>query len=161
MLPLPQMEASSTCPIFAKTRFRLPAMRPPPVLSTVSLPAGRSPVFVGTTDPANMYVANYGNNTVSAINITSDVVTGTIPVGAQPVALAEMPNAQKLYVVNQGSGTVSRHQRRGLYRGKNHPGRCNPGVGGGASDSAKIYVLDNNGTIYEIDTLTDLAVAVP
>lgn len=131
------------------------------VLSTVSLPAGAVPVFVGTTDPANMYVANYGNNTVSAINITTDVVTGTIPVGAQPVALAEMPNAQKLYVVNQGSGTVTVINVAGFTVAKTIPVGATPVWAVARPDSAKIYVLDNSGTIYEIDTLTDLAVAVP
>lgn len=131
------------------------------VLSTVSLPAGAVPVFVGTTDPANMYVANYGNNTVSAINITSDVVTGTLSVGAHPVALAEMPNAQKLYVANQGAGTVTVINVAGFTVAKTIPVGATPVWAVARPDSEKIYVLDNSGTIYEIDTLTDLAVAVP
>ena len=46
-------------------------------------------------------------NSVSALNIATNSVGQTGPAGANPVALAETPNAQNLYVVNQGDNTVT------------------------------------------------------
>jgi YVTN family beta-propeller protein len=107
-----------------------------------------------------MYVANYGNNTVSQINTSPDVVIGTVAVGTHPVAMAEMPNGQKLYVVNQGSGTVSSINILGFGVGTTIPVGSAPVWAAARSDSAKIYVLDNSGAIYEIDTLSNTAALV-
>src|SRR5207245_9200336 len=71
-----------------------------------SLPTGSVPVFVHTTENSTVYVANSGANTVAAVSITSNVVTNIIPVGTNPVALAETPDAKKLYAVNQGDSSV-------------------------------------------------------
>jgi YVTN family beta-propeller protein len=135
----------------------------PTAVNTISLPAGSQPVFVHTTEMGNMYVANYGNNTVSQINTASDVVTGSVVVGAQPVALAEMPNAQKVYAVNQGAGTVTSINVLGFTVSSTIPlpGGAVPIWAVARTDNAKVYVLDNNGTIYEIDTLTESVAAVP
>src|SRR5438105_11129205 len=76
-------------------------------VTTVSLPASAVPVFVHTTQNDTVYVANSGNATVSAISISSNVITSTIQVGTNPVALAETPDGKKLYVANQGSGSVT------------------------------------------------------
>ena len=132
----------------------------PTLVSAISLPAGSQPVFVHSRENANMYVANYGNNTVSQINTTSDVVVGTVSVGVQPVAMAEMPNAQKLYVANQGSGTVTIINTSGFSVAKTIPVGSAPVWAVARADSAKIYVLDNSGTIYEIDTLSDIATPI-
>ena len=133
----------------------------PNLVNTISLPAGAQPVFLHSVDTGNMYVANYGNNTVSAINATSDVVISTVPVGNQPVAMAELPNFQKLYVANQGSGTVTSVNIAGFSIGTTIPVGSSPVWAIARRDSAKIYVLDNSGTIYEIDTLSDTSTAVP
>lgn len=133
----------------------------PTVVGTIGLPAGSRPIFVNTTENASVYVANYGNNTVSQINTTSDAVVATIPVGNQPVAMAELPSGQKLYVANQGSGTVSSINILGFSVGKAIPVGPTPVWAVSRSDGAKVYVLDNDGTIYEIDTLADTATSIP
>src|SRR5256884_2157832 len=76
-------------------------------ITTVSLPASAVPVFVHTTQNDTVYVANAGNATVSAISTSSNVITSTIQVGTNPVALAETPDGKKLNVANQGSGFVT------------------------------------------------------
>jgi YVTN family beta-propeller protein len=64
-------------------------------------------------DPSThtVYVANYGDGTVSAIDESGDASTGTVtatvPVGSNPVALAVDPSTHDVYVANQGSGAVS------------------------------------------------------
>jgi len=134
----------------------------PTVVGTISMPAGAQPVFAQTAENGNVYVANYGNTTISQINTASDVVVGSVSVGGQPVALAEMPNAQKLYVAQQGPGAVtSINITGGLSVATTIPLAASIPVWAVArSDNAKIYVLDNSGTIYEIATLSDTPTAI-
>src|SRR6266851_5049018 len=152
---------------------------PPPPQGAPSLPCPPNsslgcvnfPVFVHTTENGNVYVANYAGGTISVINTTANVVTATVSVGTHPVALAELPNAQKLYVTNQGSGDVS---VIGLVNDTVVKTICLSGSGPppcplgpspiwavARSDNAKIYVLDSSGAVYDIDTLTDSAIVVP
>ena len=134
----------------------------PTVASTISMPVGAQPVFAQTAENGNVYVANYGDNTISQINTASDVVVGSVSVGGQPVALAEMPNAQKLYVAQQGPGAVtSINITGGLSVATTIPLAASIPVWAVArSDNSKIYVLDNSGTIYEIATLSDTPTAI-
>jgi YVTN family beta-propeller protein len=134
----------------------------PTVVGTISMPAGAQPVFAQTAENGNVYVANYGNTTISQINTASDVVVSSVSVGGQPVALAEMPNAQKLYVAQQGPGAVtSINITGGLSVATTIPLAASIPVWAVArSDNAKIYVLDNSGTIYEIATLSDTPTAI-
>src|SRR5271168_2755030 len=85
-------------------------------VTTTSLPAGSNPIFVNTTESATVYAANFGTGTVAAISTISNVVTNSIRVdpsqpipdpNSKPVALAETPDGKKLYVVNQGTGSVT------------------------------------------------------
>ncbi len=82
--------------------------------STIALPAGSRPAFItactSTTTCTGagataVFVANSGTNTVGVIR--NNALVSTVPVGPHPVALAETPDAKKLYCVNQGDGTVT------------------------------------------------------
>jgi DNA-binding beta-propeller fold protein YncE len=75
--------------------------------STYSLPYGSLPVFVHTTQGNVVYVASFGTNSVSALSASTNVVSMYGAVGSNPVALAETPNSQNLYVVNQGDNTIT------------------------------------------------------
>jgi len=82
-----------------------------------------------------------------------------IGVGNQPVALAETPDAKKLYAVNQGDGTVSaislidRNVVQTIATG------ATPVWALARSDSERVYVLNNGSrTVSAIDTATDLIV---
>ncbi len=126
-------------------------------VSTTPLPPGSLPVFVNTSGSTFVYVANFGTNSVSAIDATSNVVADTAPVGTNPVALAEIPNGLKLYVANQASNSVSSLNTQDL----------TPNVVTGftgitpvwlvaRSDSQKVYVLtQGDGQLVTIDTATD------
>ena len=93
--------------------------------ATIPLPTFCSylPDFVTTTQNTAVYVANYGaeggstcafasTDSVALLNPTTGTVqniaylnpNGTSP-APHPVAMAETPNAQNLYVLNQGDGT--------------------------------------------------------
>jgi YVTN family beta-propeller protein len=54
-----------------------------------------------------LYVADPSNDAVSMIVVTTNTVTGSIPVGSDPVAMAVDPTTHTAYVTNNGDGTVS------------------------------------------------------
>jgi DNA-binding beta-propeller fold protein YncE len=125
-------------------------------VTSVNLPTGSQPVFVTSTQNNVAYVANFGTNSVSVINI-SNVLTNTVPVGVQPVALAETPNGLKLYVANQGSNSVSSLNTADL---SSNPvtgfSGINPVWVVARGDSQKIYVLtQGDGQLVTIDEATD------
>src|SRR5215471_15125674 len=90
--------------------------------ATVPIPTFCSylPDFVTTAQNTAVYVANYGVEGGATCSFAStdsvallDPIAGTVrniaylnPGGTHPVAMAETPNAQNLYVVNQGDGTT-------------------------------------------------------
>ncbi len=139
-------------------------------VTTISLPSGSVPVFVATTENGSVYVANSGNGlpgagTVAAISVALNVVMNLIPVGTNPVALAETPDARKLYVVNQGDSTVSIINTIDKTVGPNpvaDPGTtiASPVWAAARSDSARVYVLSSgSGNVSAIDTSSDTVVA--
>ncbi len=60
-----------------------------------------------TTPNWEAYVANSSANTVTPVNVATDVAGSPITVGTDPVALAITPNAFDVLVVNKTSNTVS------------------------------------------------------
>jgi len=120
------------------------------------------PVFLNSTQNTAMFVANYNYNSVSAINVSSNVVADTAPVGVHPVALAETPNGTKLYVANQGDNTVSSFNVANV---TNLSPNTVTGFSGitpvwlvARADSQKVYVLtEGDGKLVTIDTATDTA----
>jgi YVTN family beta-propeller protein len=140
----------------------------PTPVTTISLPAGSAPSFVATAENASVYVANSGNNTVSAIvmanNVLEQPVYG-IPVGIDPVSLAETPNLQKLYVANWGNGAGggSVTSISPIDRSVNPPISnatwVSPVSVAARSDSNRAYVLDQgSGMVSAIDTASDTVV---
>jgi hypothetical protein len=137
----------------------------PTPVTTISLPAGSAPSFVATTESATVYVANSGNNTVSAISTVSNVIEpplSGIQVGVNPVALAETPNQQALYAANRGKGGAG-----GSVTSINPVDRSlNPPIANvtwispvsvvARSDSNRVYVLDQgSGMVSPIDTASN------
>jgi YVTN family beta-propeller protein len=139
-----------------------------PVITT-TLPAGSTPSFVATTESGIVYIANSGNNTVSAISITTNVIEpplSGIPVGVDPVALAETPNQQYLYAANRGSGSSggSVTSINPLDRSVNPPianaAWVSPVSIAARSDSNRVYVLDQaSGMVSAINTAAAAVVA--
>ena len=144
---------------------KLPSAAP---VTTISLPTGSTPSFVATTETATVYVANTGNNTVSAIATTNNVIEpplSGIPVGVHPVALAETPNQQVLYAANRGTGGSG-----GSVTSINPVDRSvNPTIANATwvspvsvvarSDSNRAYVLDQgSGLVSVIDPATNSVV---
>jgi YVTN family beta-propeller protein len=112
-------------------------------------------VFIGTADNNNVYVAGYSTNSVYVVNTSTSVVSMTVPVGAHPVALAELPNDQQIYVANQGSGTVSviSTVNDTVTQTISPAAGAVPVWAAAKTDSTRVYVLDANGTVYSFDPL--------
>jgi len=132
-------------------------------VTTISLPTGSLPSFVATTESGTVYVANSGSNTVAAITTSTNALTNLIPVGVNPVTMAELPNGQKLYVANKGNGS------NGSVSSINTIDRIpNPPVSGTwispvwvvvRADGQRAYVLDSGtGNVSEINTYTDAVI---
>ncbi len=77
--------------------------------TTISLPAGsRGPGGIAFTRNGYAYVANFGSNNVSVININNqNTIEKTIEVGRQPTEIAITPDDRFAYVTNHGSASVS------------------------------------------------------
>jgi YVTN family beta-propeller protein len=141
----------------------------PTPVTTISLPAGSAPSFVATAENTTVYVANFGNNTVSAIAMSTNVIEPPIygiPVGVHPVGLAETPNLQKLYVANRGDAGVggSVTSINPVDRSVNPPIAnatwVSPVSVAARSDGNRAYVLDEgNGMVSAIDTANDALVS--
>jgi YVTN family beta-propeller protein len=147
-----------------------------PLCDALGCPAV-APVFLGTTERGRMYAADSGNGTVSVIDTSSEVVVQTFAVNpafaanppaqprplpdrnSHPVALAELPNAAKIYSVNNGNHTIASIDTvdgtivRVIALG------AAPLWAVASADSAHVYALDDSGTISVIDTLSDSVVS--
>lgn len=126
-------------------------------VQNVSLPTGSLPVFLNTTQNGFMYVANFGSNSVTSISTSLNAVVNTAPVGTNPVAMAETPDALRLYVANQGSNSISDVDPVDL------TSTLVTGFTGmtpvwlvARADSQKVYVVtQGDGQLVTIDTATD------
>ncbi len=127
------------------------------IVTTFSLPAGSLPVFVNTMENAAAYVADFGTNSVAVLNSNSNIVSSIVSVGVNPVALAETPDATKLYVANQGDNTITSLNIVGLTQNTvTGFSGVTPVWLAARGDSQKIYVLtQGDGKLITIDTATD------
>ena len=122
-------------------------------VTTISLPAGSKPSFVGTAQNDVIYVADTGLNTVSLVSTSSNIVTKTLAVGANPVALAETPDSKQVFVVNQGDNTVSLISTTDNTVVRAIPVGVAPVAAVARFDSQRAYVLNrDSGTVSVIDT---------
>jgi DNA-binding beta-propeller fold protein YncE len=132
----------------------------PTPVTTISLPSGSVPTFAGTAETSTVYVVNSGAGNVSAISINSNVITNTITVGVNPVALVETPvtsvsGPQKVYVANQG-GSVSVISSVDKSVSTAIGTWTSPVWAAARSDANRVYILDSAaGTVSAIDTAND------
>jgi YVTN family beta-propeller protein len=125
-------------------------------VTTVQLQDGCKPVYVATSEVTNVYVACSGTNAVDVISAAQNVLTNTITVGVNPVALAEIPDRSKVYAINKGDGTVSVINTRDQV--------VTAAIGVGVSPTwavmnpagTRLYVVNQgDGTVSVIDTGSD------
>ena len=106
------------------------------------------------TYTASFCVVCTNTGTAEAGKLT--VITNTISVGNNPVALAETPDAKKLYVVNQGSDSVTSINLIDKSVNATINTGTSPVWAVARSDSARVYVLNQgSGTVSSIDTSSE------
>jgi DNA-binding beta-propeller fold protein YncE len=119
--------------------------------STITLPPNSAPNFVATTEGTQAYVLLPNYTSVGVVNTATNSLVYTIPVGNNPVAMAETPDTKKLYVANHDDSTIS---------GFNTLDRSSRTVNGSfsaplwvtaRSDSQRLYVLNGNGVVSTLD----------
>jgi DNA-binding beta-propeller fold protein YncE len=148
--------------------------------TTIGLPPGSAPNFVSVApNQTTAYVTlpNFAPPSIGVVSTTSNNMFGTISLSssASPVALSVTPDNTKLYVANQGNGTIS---------GFNTVDRSSRTITGSLglppiwlvarTDSQRVYVLEETsgtvgGTLASIDTtstvgpdtLTETSISVP
>ncbi len=77
-------------------------------LTSVTIGTQPSQVYLASNPVTNkIYAANQQQNLVGVIDGTTDTETATIPVGTTPIAIAVDPQLNEVFVLNQGSATVS------------------------------------------------------
>lgn len=146
-------------------------------VSTFSLaqwPCSYLPDFVATSQNTAVYVANYGvesnpscvyypgsTDSVASLNLTANTVSDIayLPAGSHPVALAETPDAQNLYVVNQGNNTVTDLSPTDMSTITTIPIANTPAWEVLRSDGLRLYVVtQGDGNLYTIRTDTNVLV---
>jgi DNA-binding beta-propeller fold protein YncE len=148
--------------------------------ATVPVPTFCSylPDFVATAQNNVVFVANYGaengatcsfasTDSVALLNASSGTVSNIAylnPANStpapHPVALAETPNAQHLYVVNQGNNTVVDLSPTDLSTLATIPVGNIPVWAVARADNQRVYVLtQGSGTLIPIDTTTNTILA--
>ena len=65
------------------------------------------PAALAQTEGGRAYVTSWGGDSVSVIDLATNAVVATIPVGDQPMGVAVTPDATRAYVTNQRSNSVS------------------------------------------------------
>jgi DNA-binding beta-propeller fold protein YncE len=144
--------------------------------ATVPLPTFCSyqPDFVATTQTTAVFVANYGveglpncafssTDSVAMLNPqTNDIANiaylnpGNASPAPHPIAMVETPNAQNLYVVNQGNNTVVNLSPTDLSTFATIAVGNTPVWAVARSDNQRVYVLtQGSGTLIPIDVATN------
>ncbi len=104
------------------------------------------------------YVPNFSSANVSVINLTTNTVVATIPVGSLPYGVVFSPDGSKVYITNMGSGTISV-----INTATNTVSATIPGLGtnpGGiviTPDGSKLYVGHDFGSdfVSVVNTITN------
>jgi hypothetical protein len=125
--------------------------------TTITLPPASAPNFVAVApNNTTAYVSMPGLSQVAVVNTISNSVLPPINVGINPFALAVTPDRNRLYVANQGDGTIS-----GFNTVDRSPRnvpialRFPPIWVLSRSDSHRVYVLEQDGTVATLDTTSN------
>ena len=102
------------------------------------------------------YVTNEGDNSVSVINVSTNTVTATIPVGTYPAGVSVSQDGTKVYVTNQNDNTVSVINTATNTVSATITVGVNPQTLCVTPDGSKVYVSNqNDNTVSVINTATD------
>lgn len=128
-------------------------------VAVVTLPTGARPVYVSSVAVSFVYVAESGTNNVAIIDAGLGILSKELPVGINPVAIAQTPDGQWAYVANKGSNTVSLIDTINQVIDVTLPTGNSPVWVTAKNDSSTVYVLNQgSGTITVIDAVNKTVV---
>jgi DNA-binding beta-propeller fold protein YncE len=127
------------------------------------------PVFLASTQNNAMFAANYGvegdpncnfssTDSVAYLNAVNNTVGNIayLPAASHPVAMVETPNALNLYVLNQGSNSVTDLSPIDLSTLGTIPVGLTPAWAVARPDNQRVYVVtQGDGQLYTINTATN------
>ncbi len=127
------------------------------IINTISVSSsGESTGITVTPDGKTLYVANYVDNTVTAVSTVTGSVIAVIPVGQNPYGIAITPDGSKVYVAFTYSNYIS------VISTATNTATANITVGQApadvavSSDGSKVYVpVSNSSSIAVIDPTTN------
>src|SRR5882724_5497139 len=130
-------------------------------VATITMPAGSAPSYLNSTEASNMYVILSGTAppSIGVISVFQNALIRQIALngGSNPVAMVELPNGHKLYVVDQANSaiyvidTTSQQVVQTLAVG------AAPTMALASPNNSFVYVLTNAG-VSVIDALTDAVI---
>jgi YVTN family beta-propeller protein len=77
------------------------------VMNTITVNNGGGTVVAVNPSGTLLYMTNYGVNTVSVINLATNIVINTINVGGNPYDIAFNPSGTLAYITNSGSSSIN------------------------------------------------------
>ena len=135
--------------------------------SVITLPLGNTPVFIGGSQSSLVYIVDSiapqicPNGAVDVL-ATGNVITDTICVGNNPVALTQLPNGGKIYVMNRGDNTVSVIDPASKVVIATLTGFSNPVWATSNIDGSYLFVVNKgNGTLTAIHTIDNTTTSIP
>ena len=151
--------ANSADPSLTLYTTRIPSGVQP---TTITLPMGSAPSALFYSSGANMYAAFAGRDSIGVIELTTSIFRTEIPLGAgaNPVYLLGVTFTSKVYVANQGNGTVSVIDTAVNAKFSDIVVGSQPSWMALSADQARLYVVNRgSGTVSVIDTSTDAVTA--
>jgi YVTN family beta-propeller protein len=147
------------------------------VVTTINLPAGSHPVVVTSTQAGVTYALNSKPNStcpnsgsISTISNPTLVVSSTICVGVNPIAMVQAASGGRVFVINQGDNSVwaydpSINSIVGIFNMSNGLG-LNPVALAPSADANYVFVVNagdgvNPGTLNIIGANTFVVTSVP
>ena len=130
--------------------------------TVISLPSGSAPNFVAAAPNSTTAYVSLPLGTsqclpvpgpcVAVVNTISNFVSNFISVGTNPIALAVTPDNNKLYVANNGDGTISGFNTIDQSQRNTISLSAAPLWVLSRLDSQRVYVLESNGNVETLDT---------
>jgi YVTN family beta-propeller protein len=129
--------------------------------ATASFQAGAIPCAIAVNSKTStLYVANYGDDTVSVIDAVTGHKTATVAVGHQPKAIAFDANRNLAYAANTSEGTVTVIDATKNVVIATLPAGRNPYALAVVPGSSRLYVAneadDNPSTVIDLDGIHKL-----
>jgi len=137
----------------------LPAVGTGDIASFTAVNNGSAPITATiTVTPAFSnfaYVANFGDGTVTVIDVTGNAVVTTVPVGTQPYAVLASPDGSKIYVSDEYANTVLVMNAATNMVIATLPVGTAPSGLAISPDGTQLYVVNNySNNVLAINTLT-------